>query len=71
MNQTPKADFYATIKGPNYDNVWVAHDHFGEDLADQVKRRQVIDTSKHFYGMTDEELLFNKSLLKKVGLVSN
>jgi len=34
MNQTPKADFYATIKGPNYDNVWVAHDHFGEDLAD-------------------------------------
>lgn len=32
--ETPKADFYATIKGPNYDNVWVTHDNFGEELGE-------------------------------------
>ena len=27
-----KSEFYATIKGPNYDNIWVKHENFGKEL---------------------------------------
>ncbi len=32
----PTSEFYATIKGPNYDNVWMTHEGFGDDLAYQI-----------------------------------
>jgi hypothetical protein len=28
----PTNEFYGTIKGPNYDNIWVTHDNFGQEL---------------------------------------
>jgi hypothetical protein len=30
----PTNEFYATIKGPNYDNVWITHDNFGKELGE-------------------------------------
>ena len=33
MAEVPKAEFYATIKGPNYDNIWVKNEHIHEELA--------------------------------------
>jgi len=27
--EMPTAEFYGTIKGPNYDNIWITHDGFG------------------------------------------
>jgi hypothetical protein len=35
--EIPKGDIYATIKGPNYDNIWVTHDNFGQELNEQMK----------------------------------
>ena len=67
--KTPRSEFYATIKGPNYDNIWVTHENFGRELDEQVKDKTDFHTQKQFMGMTDDELLMNKSLFQRMGLV--
>jgi len=34
-----------------------------------VKQREDVEKSQNFYGMTDEELLMNRDLFKKMGLL--
>jgi hypothetical protein len=60
QTDAPQAEFYATIKGPNYDNIWVTHDNFGTELKEQIKDNNNFVSERNFYGMSDEELLMNK-----------
>lgn len=66
----PKSEFYATIKGPNYDNVWITHDGFGDDLAQQIQNKTKMTKAKTFHGMSDDELLHNTGLLREMGLIN-
>ena len=66
----PKAEYYATIKGPNYDNIMPKNENWCEELATQVKQRDDVEKSQNFYGMTDEELLMNRALFQKMGLLN-
>lgn len=65
----PPGDFYATITGPNYDGTYKTFEHFGEELADQIKCKKQFETSKLFLGMTDDELLANVPVLKEMGFI--
>ena len=65
----PMSEFYATIKGPNYDNVWITHDNFGKELGEQIDRNSAFTKSKQFMGMSDEELLANKTTFLIMGLL--
>jgi len=49
----PTSEFYATIRGPNYDNVWARHDRLGDDLAQQIQAKGKIEGAKTFFGMSD------------------
>lgn len=70
-NAAPKAEFYATIKGPNYDNIWVTHENFGKELDEQRRDLDNWNNNRNFYGMSDEELLMNKHLFEKMGLIKS
>ena len=71
QNAAPQAEFYATIKGPNYDNIWVTHENFGKELDEQRQDLHQFHSDRNFYGMSDEELLLNKHLFEKMGLVKS
>ena len=67
QTEKPQGEFYATIRGPNYDNVWrTTTENLGDELAKQIASRT--ELTSDFFGMTNEELLVNKPLLKRVGL---
>lgn len=65
----PTNEFYATIKGPNYDNVWITHDNFGKELGEQIEKNTAVVKSAQFMGMSDEELLVNKRTFEVMGLL--
>lgn len=69
-SEMPSAEFYATIKGPNYDNIWTKHEGFGQDLNRQIELKHTVARESQFMGMSDEELLCNRHKLEEMGLLN-
>ena len=68
--EMPQSEFYATIKGPNYDNIWIKHDGFGQELDEQIEKKNQFVQDGQFMGMSDDELLCNRHTFQVMGLLN-